>query len=190
MDETRRENYGKYVFILLELLSLIAGFICLYKTNMDSKMLLCILPFGFFVISFLFNKNYVYITDDISKLLIIALFFVRLVVLPFLYSANTGAQLFEGRNSVEAYFNKACILMVYEFLIVQAVLYFYDFKKEKQSTFAKNDSRIDITKALIVCLAIYVLGIAIFLPGYAENFKTKQQKKLRGHYHFCKYEAE
>lgn len=114
-----------------------------------------------------------YITDNISKLVIVSLFFVRMVILPFLYLENINMQLFEGRGSVETHFSKACFLMVYEYFVVQLVLYFYEHKRAgKKWSFKRIASNIDISKGLVAVLAIYVLGIAVFFPQYSENFKT------------------
>lgn len=173
MSETIRKNYGKYIFLIFEIISLITIFVCLYRVNLASKNLLFILPLGYFLISVVFNSSFMYITDNISKLVIVSLFFVRMVLLPFLYSRNIDTQLFEGRGSVEAHFSKACFLMAYEYFAVQFVLYFYEHKRPgKKWSFKRITSTVDISKVLVVFLAVYVLGIAFFLPQYSESFKT------------------
>src|SRR5699024_9419057 len=66
-----------------------------------------------------------------------------------------------------------CFLMVYEYFVVQLVLYFYEHKRAgKKWSFKRIASNIDISKGLVAVLAIYVLGIAVFFPQYSENFKT------------------
>lgn len=173
MSETIRKKYEKNIFILFEIIAAITTFFCLYKARLDSKIFLCILPFGFFMISFIFKQNFKCITDNISKLLIVSLFFVRIVVLPFLYSNNISTQLFEGKNSIELYFSKACLLMVYEYFVVQLTLYICEHKRKRVQFKIKHfTSNVDISKIFVIGLTVYILVIALFLPQYSENFKT------------------
>lgn len=173
MNEVIRKSHGGNIFALFEIGALISTFICFYKVNSDSKYLLFILPFGYFFASVIFNINFKNITKHISKLLIVSLYFVRMVILPFLYSANVNRQLFEGKNSIDTNFSKACILMCYEYFIVHLVIYFYEHKKTgKKWKIRPIALHIDISKVLIIFLAIYVVGIALFMPQYSESFKT------------------
>lgn len=173
MIETRRKNYGKYIFLMFEIIALITTIVCLFKVDSSSKNQLFILPLGYILISGVFKRNFMYITGNISKLVIVSLFFVRMVILSFLYSGNIDIQLFEGKSSVEAYFSKACFLMIYEYFVVQLILYIYEYKREGGKWRIKRITlNVDISKVLVVFLAIYVLGIAFFLPQYSESFKT------------------
>mgnify|MGYP004651068005 CR=1 FL=1 len=173
MQESTKKNYGQLIFLLFEIIAIFTSFICFYKVDLKSKMLLGVLPLGYFLISLLFYKNFGYITNNISKLMVVSLFFVRLVILPFLYAGNIDAQLFEGRNLVESHFSKACLLMVYEYFAVNTALFFYEHKRERRKWHIKHIvSNTDISKGLVICLAIYVLGIAFFLPQYSQSFQT------------------
>lgn len=173
MIETTRKNYGKLIFFLFDFAALVTFFVCLIRINYPTKNLLFILPLGYFLISLFFNSSFMYITDNISKFIIVSLFFVRLVILPFLYSGNIEMQLFEGRNSVDMYFSKACLLMVYEYFALQLVLYIYEHKKSGRKLGLKPiTTNVDISKTLVIFLTIYVLVIAFIFPQYSESFKT------------------
>lgn len=171
--ETTKKNTGQFIFFLYEVSAMITAIICFYKVDSQYKNLLFVLPFGFFFLSFIFHTNFRNIDDDIAKLLIVSLAFVRLVVLSFLYAFNINIKLFEGQSSVEMYFSKACLLMVYEYFVVQLTMWLYGHKKASTHWKAiRITSDFDISKILIVFLALYVLGIAFLMPQYSETFKT------------------
>lgn len=170
-------NYDKYyvktLFLLFEIAALISLFLCAVFTNTNEKSLLFLQPCGFLVISLIFNKNYAYIKRNFSVLIIESLFFIRLCLLPCLYSFFSDRQLFEGNRSVSSNVNIACILMVYEFFVIQLSIWSYirlqSFHFFKLPSLDKN---IDISSAFVILLASYILIISIFFPQYTETFKS------------------
>jgi hypothetical protein len=131
------------------------------------------LPLSYFLSSLFFRDNFRDLTDNISVLLIESLFFVRIVILPCIYSFYPSLQLFEGRATVETGFNAACLLMVYEVFMVQFMIFLYKHTRHNSSekkTF--KNSAVDISKGLIIFLALYIVIVSFALPNYKENFKS------------------
>lgn len=91
--------------------SVISCITCILLIKVEEKKLLALLPIGFAVITLFFQKELM--QDNIIILIIDALYFVRLSILPFLYSFNCDIQLFEGKEYVSSYINKSCILMLF-----------------------------------------------------------------------------
>lgn len=169
MQKRKSERYIISIFLFISVISFFVCFNCNYK----NKELLYLLPLGFGVISIIFFDNYKDITNNISKFIIQSLYFIRLSILPLLYSFNIEFQLFEGKASIDENFNLACKLMIYEFLAVQCMMYFYKHNiitLKVKRIHIKNG--IDISKGLIICLTAYLVFIAIIFPQYKENFKS------------------
>ena len=102
-----------------------------------------------------------------------ALYFVRLSILPFLYSFNCDIQLFEGKEYVSSYINKSCILMLFEFLAIQITIYLHSHRKNNDKIKVKYiNIKENISKFLIIGLSAYIIIVYCFMPQYAESFKT------------------
>ena len=112
MTEEKKQNLNKLIFIIFEIFSVISCITCILLIKVEEKQLLALLPLGFAVITLFFQKELM--QDNIIILIIDALYFVRLSILPFLYSFNCDIQLFEGKEYVSSYINKSCILMLFD----------------------------------------------------------------------------
>lgn len=166
-------NYEKYIFIIFQVISVLTVLVCIIKNDVQEKSFLAFLPLGFFTCSLIFYKNYFYIMENIPLLFIQGLYFVRLTILPLLYSFNTDMQLFEGSVSITNSFNHACLLMLYEFFAVQFVIYLYmHVVRHRKNRITSWYVPINITACIIIILALIILCITFVFPQYAINFKT------------------
>ena len=173
MKRSMSKKVDVYIIVFFGIFAIMTMFVCLYQVNLEAKKMLFILPLGYVIASIVFCCNYSNLVDNVPKLIIISLYFVRLVVLPFLYTFNIDIQLFEGKSSVSSHFTQACILMTYEYFIVQLSIYCYEhWKRQKRFIFSNITLEVDISKILIGFISLYVIAIAVFLPQYASNFKT------------------
>lgn len=154
-------------FFLLSLFSFIFSFI-----SCDAKETMAILPLTYCTLCVVFYKNYVGIINNIPKLMIHALFFVRMAALPLLYSMNAERQLFQGSISVDHYFSQACWLMVYELFVVHITMYCYDHVRRRRIAKRRNVSTsIDISKRLLWGIGLYLLVVFLFARQYTPVFK-------------------
>lgn len=173
MKKSMSKKIDVYIFSFFEIFATIAALICLSQVDSEVKKMIFVLPLCYVIVSMIFYCNYAHMIDNIPKLIMISLYFVRLVMLPLLYTFNIDIQLFEGKSSVESHFMQACILMTYEYLVVQLTLYCYEhWKKTKKIRLPNITSRVDIGKIVIGFITIYVFAIAVFLPQYSADFKT------------------
>ena len=173
MKKIKEKNFSKLIFIVFEIFSILSFIICMTFINIENKMFITLLPLGFCLITLLFYKNYRIAKNDVTFLIIEALYFIRMSLLPFLYAFNCNVQLFEGRKYVGGYINKSCLLMLYEFLATQIVIYLHIYlKKINKIKVAHFIVKGDISKFLIIGLSVFIIIVYIFIPQYATNFKT------------------
>ena len=171
MTEEKKQNLNKLIFIIFEIFSVISCITCILLLKVEEKQLLALLPLGFAVITLFFQKELM--QDNIIILIIDALYFVRLSILPFLYSFNCDIQLFEGKEYVSSYINKSCILMLFEFLAIQITIYLHSHRKNNDKIKVKYiNIKENISKFLIIGLSAYIIIVYCFMPQYAESFKT------------------
>lgn len=171
----RFREYSRYnLFIAFEIVAIISASICMINSSYAGKELLFILPLGFFFISIPFAKNFQNITENIPKLIIECLCFVRLSVLPFLYSFNLDRQIFEGNTNISTGFNMACILMVYEFFAIQLAIYIFENVRIRHSIRRLRvvSGNVDISKYLIIVLLLFVILSPFLFPYYSIEFRT------------------
>ena len=128
MKKFEKQKLNKLMFISFEIFSVISLFICMIFVNGEEKCFLPLLPLGFAIITFIFNKNYICVKENISILIIETLYFVRLSILPFLYAFNYDVQLFEGKAYIATFINKSCLLMLYEFCVIQIIIHLHIVK--------------------------------------------------------------
>ena len=164
---------NRLLFSVCAILSFCCFFICVFCIQNDSKHIIALLPAGYFIIHILFKSNFSEATTNISKTIIQMQYFVRLVVLPIMYSMCSEYQLFEGRTLNTEYYGLAVTLMLYEFVIVQMVLAFYE---RVRFNYALRIKRINVNanigSYIIVFLAIFVFVMYLIMPGYSGMFKT------------------
>ena len=173
MKKFKEQNFSKLIFIIFEVFSIISCIICMIFINVENKILITLLPFGFFLITLLFCKNYKIAKDNITFLIIETLYFIRLSLLPFLYAFNCNMQLFEGKINVEHFINKSCLLMLYEFCAIQIVIYWHIYLKSANKVKVMGLSfKENISKYFIIVITCFIIMVCIFMPRYATEFKT------------------
>ena len=163
MTEEKKQNLNKLIFIIFEIFSVISCITCILLIKVEEKQLLALLPLGFAVITLFFQKELM--QDNIIILIIDALYFVRLSILPFLYSFNCDIQLFEGKEYVSSYINKSCILMLFEFLAIQITIYLHSHRKNNDKIKVKYiNIKENKSKFLIIGLSAYIIIVYCFMP--------------------------
>lgn len=161
------------IFIIFEVLALLSSALCVIMVTLETKNLMCIMPLSFFVFSFIFRTNYKNINDNISVLMIQTLFMVRLVILPLVYAFSPMSQLFESKASVELNFNKACIMLGYEFICVQLAIFIYQhssFKSRKNETAVQEKRFVSFDP--VKYLVLFILVITVLFPAARYDFKS------------------
>ena len=93
MKKIKEQDFSKLIFFIFEIFSVISCIICMIFINIENKIFITLLPVGFLLITLLFYKNYRIAKDNVTFLIIETLYFVRLSLLPFLYSFNCNIQL-------------------------------------------------------------------------------------------------
>lgn len=158
-------------FIIFSILSF---FLCLVLTTGTSKFFLTFLPLCFAIMAIILNVKKQIVKDNTAITLIETLYFVRLSILPLIYSFNTNYQLFESNYNVCGHFKEACLLMVYEFIVVQIVIMMHLLiKKHKHITInSKKTLGPKIGDYLMILLFLFIIITAVFFNSYIPSFKT------------------
>ena len=133
------------------------------------------LPFAFFAVNCLFFTNYVQQDINLTKLMVFALYFVRLSLLPFLYYASGETRLFEGNiymssNSIQ----KAVYLMTYEYFIVQLTIFLHEKVKLKSLKLkvSKNQIGYNFFPTVLLAMTLFAISVYVFLPEVRGAFKN------------------
>ena len=97
--EEIRKSPGQFYYETIGMISLIFAIVILLiilcgSSSVETAILF--LPFAFFGVNLFFFLNYVQKDINLTKLIVFILYFVRLVVLPFLYYASGETRLYEG----------------------------------------------------------------------------------------------
>ncbi len=181
-----------YIYICVQIITI---FFCIFMFFDDKKIesAILFLPVAFFVINSMFFANYVRKDVYLTKLLVFALYFVRLSVLPLLYFLSGEVRLYEGYASVTSgSMNNAFYLMVYEYFVVQAVFFLHERaklhqieKNTRRKTRSKFLMKKNISKKVLsrkkkynffpivlLCMTGFVVAVYIFLPEVQASFKT------------------
>lgn len=160
------------LYVALMIVAFFAVFVSAERVDVPEKQRMFLLPLGYFLVSLLFAVNYKQLTVNIPKLIIQSMFFVRLVLIPLLYSFDPGRQLYEGKASVSGSFAEACLLMLYEYVAVQAVIFFYEHTRHRIREDKVHFTSFDVCKVAVLCLGVYIAVIAIAFPDYTTPFRT------------------
>lgn len=161
------------VVVFFRVTSFLAFILCLINDLVDKKEVLFLIPLSFFLMTFLFKKNYQNITDNIPKLMILAMYWVRNVVLIAIYSFTSEYTLFEGSVSIDQYTFQASLLLVYEFFIANIVIYLFEHTRHKtKKRITIKSSSFDLSNIAIIGIFCFILGISFLKPQYASSFKT------------------
>ena len=173
MKKIKEQGFSKLIFFIFEIFSIISCIRCMIFINIENKIFITSLPFGFLLITLLFYKNYRIAKDNVTFLIIETLYFVRLSLLPFLYSFNCNIQLFEGKKYVGSFINKSCLLMLYEFLAIQFIIYLHIYLKNiNKIKVVYSRVKGDISKFLIIGISCFIIIIYIFMPQYSVKLKN------------------
>ena len=165
----------KNIFLLLlyETIAFISVVLCFTVVNQESKSMMFIMPLSFFLFFLLSHSNFVENRISIPFIMIETLFFIRLVILPLLYAFISSEQLFEGRESIATNFNSACLLLAYEYFLVQVAFWFYTHKHQ----WAYRDDNENLSgeisdRKLILMLVSFLIIVTVLFPNCRSSFKT------------------
>jgi hypothetical protein len=180
---TRRSTKFSLAWYIVVLSSLFAAIILYCDFDRpDYYFLLPLLPFTFAIINIAVVKTYENIYKNIGVVLVMGLYYCRIVIVPVIMSIGNYSSL--QKYNVFQNMPSAIFLMIYELIISYIVLYLTAGRSgciENESTAANINGRISTKafKTIIVCILLFDIAVFIFIPEsrrlYTDIFKAMQQ---------------
>lgn len=165
----RRTVKFSLVWFMVVLSSLTAGVILLCDFDKpDYYFFLPLLPFAFASINIAVVKVYENIYKNIGLILVISLYYCRLVIVPVIMSMGNYSSLV--KYNIDQNMPAAIALMIYEVIIVYTVLYLTVSKshyiKSEDIISIQNDSKPAAKKfgAIMICILLFDIIVSVFIP--------------------------
>lgn len=169
-----QKNSSTVIYVLGQFISLTIFLITLFGScSVENSILF--LPFAFFAVNSLFFLNYIQQNMNLTKLTVFILYFIRLSVLPFLYYASGETRLYEGNIYMSSdNIQKAVYLMIYEYFIVQLIIFLHERVKIKglKLKVSQNQRNYNFFPAVLFVMTLFSLVVYVFLPEVRESFKN------------------
>lgn len=165
--------------------SLFAGFMLIYDLDKpDYYFFLPLLPLAFALTNMLSLKIYKYIYKNIGLILVISLYYIRLVIVPVIMSIGDYTSI--EKTNVSSNMPAAVALMVYELAVVYIVLYLSvsrdNYIEDESKISNLNDGKLRKIKTfgvIIICILLFDIIVYVLIPEsrylYTNIFNAMQQ---------------
>ena len=178
-----RYNGIYWAYIISDIIALVTVFVFLSVVNFSAeRFVLILLPIFYILINILYTylseRNATFIT-----ILIRSLAFIRMVLLPLLWTQNIDLTLFVAKSTPNTHYGMAVFLLIYEYFCVRTCMMLYD--KRNKSQIIMEDGidggealkpgvhyNIAIFKILVPFLLLLALISIVAFPQLRSNYKT------------------
>ncbi len=172
---SRTKNLNFLVFLAILLSAFIVTIILFFNNDFSNYWMINLLPLSFVSVLLINSNILTKITSNVSVLLIVGCYYMRMVILPIFYVLSDYSSFTLDANYI-LYITKAGLLMIYEFFAIMFFSNIYLKRCEKKETEIKKlnmDSVCKKRKILykIVIILIIVLVGFLFYPQFKSYFR-------------------